>query len=612
MSFITVRVVSVIRNDTGEGLIDAGANQSVLCAVTVQLEATIFGDATQHTFEWEQLSGTPVTLINPNTLTPSFANPQSTDIEFTFYLDRGTPFEVSDVVLISSRPTDFVTGGATGAAAATLPSGTTSVASRSPSSRFLLSEVQATPSSWVTPPAGYSPLYVPEDVFNIRNMLNAQYWLMNDIDLSEYTNWDPIGTPGKPFIGDLQGNGYVIDNLTITSATKDAGLFSTIAGGALIEKFGITNANISGVGSSVYKGILAGRAAGIVTVRDCYAEGTVASGGDLAGGFIGDTGSNASSIYDNTYADVTVTGGGTDVGGWTGTFSGTPTYIENYGNTTKTASIVGTGSPGGAEVSGLTTAQLNAEANYTGWDFVDTWEIDEGVSPAALQEKKSLTVRAGTCLDTMVVWERQEFAPHETGKFAYVGKGVPGDGYHVGIPQYIPKGARIEKKVGTNWVQYAQISAQQRFFNLAQNDVVRIYWRWRLQGGGIITKNIETLDPREFFSSDLSGAITPKPVGSDGVSGGATGASAAVDSFNLVIVISNPRLIAKLVTDPVTGGVTGQSSSASYNFSILRFVGVAKTPAVSGDPGVTGGATGQSSAAPYNLVITRATGINIG
>jgi hypothetical protein len=166
---------------------------------------------------------------------------------------------------------------------------------------------------------------------------------------------------------------------------KDAGLFSRIGNGATIEDLGVTNANISGVADSFYKGVLAGSATGAVTVQNSYTEGTVDSDGDLAGGFIGDTGTDAGSTFTNTYSDVTVTGGGTDTGGWAGTFDGTPTYVENYGNTTKTASVVGTGSPGGTEVSGLTTAQLNAEVNYTDWDFTNTWEIDEGVSPATLQ-----------------------------------------------------------------------------------------------------------------------------------------------------------------------------------------------------------------------------------
>jgi len=106
MPFITARVVSTIRPDAIAADAFAGPDQSVLCASIVQLEATIIGDDIEnHTFVWEQTFGTPVTLINPNTLTPSFVNPQTTDIEFTFYLDKDTPYESADVVIITRRPT---------------------------------------------------------------------------------------------------------------------------------------------------------------------------------------------------------------------------------------------------------------------------------------------------------------------------------------------------------------------------------------------------------------------------------------------------------------------------------------------------------------------------
>jgi len=845
MPFITARVVSVIRDDTIAAAAFAGIDQNVLCLSTVQLEGTVIGDdPANHTYLWVQTSGDTITIINPTTLTPWFVSPGTSDIEITFYIDKDTPFEDSDVVRISATPTDNATGGATGATAATEFGGTATVASRSTSTSFLLSEAKTAPSSWTNPPAGYSPLYEPEDVYNMRNMLGAQYWLMNDIDLSEYANWDPIGTSTKPFIGELQGNGYVIDNLTITSSTKDAGLFSHIGSGALIEEVGIIGANISGVGSSIYKGILAG-VVDEATIQNCYTEGTVASGNDLAGGFVGDTGTSASSTFTNTYADVTVTGIGTDVGGWAGTFSGTPTYVENYGNTTKTASVVGTGSPGATEVAGRTTEELQARSAYDGWDFVNTWDwpepnfsnvvlqldmegadesqttfdassynhtvtingtsaIDtdqskvgsssfrkgsikdsvarnaafditdtlhwtaeawvrfngdpgtadtpffagpyhspgnlnwlwrlnnnnmefimgsgtvgsiasasaawnpvgsqwyhiavciergstdylrmfvdgtqigsddatfdglgsngntsayfglalgsywnnavtlsgwldnvrivrgealytEDFTPeatpfstanppdlgnaVALQEQDTLTVRNSTCNDTMVVWPRQEYSPNgfNIGKREYIGKGVPGDGYSIGGSRYIPKGARIEKKVGNNWVPYAQIPGNQRFFNLAQDDVVRAYWRWQQSGGGLMTKNIETLHPGMFASSDISGGTSVRPGGASAVTGGGTGTSSPV-GYNIVITIQNPTKITKPQDDPVTGGGTGTSSTVS-DLILNRYPNAAnKTPAHDGI-GVTGGATGATAVAPHSLVIDRDNGGSIG
>ena len=680
MPFITARVISVVRPDAIAALAFAGNDQSVLCASVVQLEGSITGDdIANHTFEWEQTFGTPITLINPNTLTPSFVNPQVSDIEITLYIDRNTPYEDSDTVFISRGPQDAVTyygeagtkglGGTGAVTQSNLAS--TNVVATDKGLRVLNPTVDGY--SYTNPPeAKYSPIFKASDLDRVRKNVKGAYWLMNDIDLSDYDNWDPIGTATKPFSGELQGNGFKIDGLTISgeetivvdsapnlpdvttlsttdsltvsgditsfpnsinwtpdglncaiprdtddvlwysasspfdfntltlaatvtpnysgsnrihqivfnddgtkafwseyafarvytfnlstpydltecngalpdatfepagrnyhlglwisldgtkmyitdaltgvtdlgitnytlstpwdlsTATEDgrvitdagglnegradgvivngagtrlwmvqpngvgpaddeiiqldmsiphdlttaaitgkykvnnpgviwmtglswspgapndvwiaytstprtlrrvtgdfgaqtitqasnatAGLFAYIGNGAVIEDVGVTNASISNFSSVGYKGILAGSAqgpttddGGAVTVRNSYVEGTVGSGGDNAGGLIGHTGANASSIFENTYADVTVTGGGTDEGGWTGTFSGTPTYIENYSNTTKTASVVGTGAPGGTEVDGRTTDELVNEDFYTGWDFVDTW-----------------------------------------------------------------------------------------------------------------------------------------------------------------------------------------------------------------------------------------------
>ena len=81
MPFITARVVSVIRTDAIAALADAGADQSILCLTLVQLQGQILGDdAANHTFEWEEtLPGGSITLINANTLSPSFLDPGSSD-----------------------------------------------------------------------------------------------------------------------------------------------------------------------------------------------------------------------------------------------------------------------------------------------------------------------------------------------------------------------------------------------------------------------------------------------------------------------------------------------------------------------------------------------------
>jgi hypothetical protein len=332
MPLVSVNVFTIFSDPTPEAVAFAGEDQSILCAsfVTLQGEITFLpGDSIDnHTFEWEQDAGDIVTLINPNTLTPSFvADPLAlNDYAFTLYVDRGTPLEVSDQVIITRTPTTTITG-ALGAGVFGSNAGTTAnwapSASASAMQADLLTDVDLKATSYpynYPPDSTYSPIYKAEDLRRIKNNLAGKYWLMRDVDMSELDYpWEPLGTPQRPFSGELQGNGFSIQNLTIDGGTIPAGLFSYIGNGAVIKQVGLTNANISGVGSGVYKGILAGSAqgpstddGGAVTVRDVYVTGDLNSGGGNAGGLIGHTGTNVSTTIENTYADVNVTEVGAD------------------------------------------------------------------------------------------------------------------------------------------------------------------------------------------------------------------------------------------------------------------------------------------------------------
>ncbi len=80
-------------------------------------------------------------------------------------------------------------------------------------------------------PDGYTPVYTAEDLNNIRNNLSGKYILMNDIDLSSFKNWTPIGTLNSPFAGEFNGNSFTVKNLKITKAEGEnpsVGLFGTI------------------------------------------------------------------------------------------------------------------------------------------------------------------------------------------------------------------------------------------------------------------------------------------------------------------------------------------------------------------------------------------------
>lgn len=61
-----------------------------------------------------------------------------------------------------------------------------------------------------------------EQMNNVRQNMAASYVLMNDIDLSGYSNWEPIGTHDSPFHGIFNGNNHTITGLTIINSVTDA------------------------------------------------------------------------------------------------------------------------------------------------------------------------------------------------------------------------------------------------------------------------------------------------------------------------------------------------------------------------------------------------------
>lgn len=89
----------------------------------------------------------------------------------------------------------------------------------------------------------YYVLTSEEDIEAIGNQypLSGNYILGNNISLSN--EWIPIGSPDNPFTGVFDGNGYTIDNLTVSKKTDDMGFFGA-ARDAVIKDIILENANI--------------------------------------------------------------------------------------------------------------------------------------------------------------------------------------------------------------------------------------------------------------------------------------------------------------------------------------------------------------------------------
>ena len=174
------------------------------------------------------------------------------------------------------------------------------------------------------------------------------YELMADLDIGAMTdNWVPIGNDRSPFTAILDGNNHTISNLTVTTSTRQVGLFgyarnSTITAIALSgadieggdEVGGIVGRNEGAIANSYIIGKVIGnnRVGGLVglsrgDIFNSYAKADVSGDGDNVGGFVG--AQNGGKML-NSYADgMTTMADGDNVGGFIGNQSG-GTIVNAY------------------------------------------------------------------------------------------------------------------------------------------------------------------------------------------------------------------------------------------------------------------------------------------
>ncbi|RED85123.1 S-layer homology domain-containing protein [Cohnella phaseoli] len=227
--------------------------------------------------------------------------------------------------------------------------------------------------------------------------LSDSYELMNDLDLTGL-NWDPIGDTGQPFTGTFEGNRYIIRNLNVAGSHDDAGLFAASSG--TIQNIGLENASVSGGGRV---GGLVGNNSG--TISNAYVKGSVV-GDEQVGGLIGFNGGTATVEY--TYAAGHVSG--TDhTGGLIGESSAgmaTASYWD--------AEVGGLNASGGGE--GKTTADMQLENTYSGWDFAGTWAMINGTTYPMFNrhiDNLKLQALAATPNAGVLSWNPAVFVPDQ-------------------------------------------------------------------------------------------------------------------------------------------------------------------------------------------------------
>ena len=291
-------------------------------------------------------------------------------------------------------------------------------------------------------PEGYTAVHDISELSAIRNDPRGDYILMNDIDMSSTneggdddcgTGWDSIET----FDGTLDGNGYRVVGMQIFgefASGANVGLFEEIGDGGEVKNFGMVDGNISIIsGSGMKVGMLAGNTKDLTNFENCYVNGKITVKGTergYIGGLIGYDASGSATISDSYNAcdiDGSQTEGNYYIGGicgnsavaygWameqcynSGMVKGNENSLVgavcgeyNVRDIKNLKYLKGTAAQGigdrmdNASCTSLTDAQMKNQNYFTGFDFVNTWEIDpycEGYPYPQLKNNRMIKVSA--------------------------------------------------------------------------------------------------------------------------------------------------------------------------------------------------------------------------
>lgn len=111
------------------------------------------------------------------------------------------------------------------------------------------------------------------------------YELENDLDLSGYDSWEPVGNSAV-FYGHFDGQGYTISSMTINDGENYyTGLFGRTGDTAEISDLNLSNVDITASGGNTYTGGLVGMNAGLIS--NCTVSGDI-RGTNWLGGLVGD------------------------------------------------------------------------------------------------------------------------------------------------------------------------------------------------------------------------------------------------------------------------------------------------------------------------------------
>lgn len=233
----------------------------------------------------------------------------------------------------------------------------------------------------VVPDPTKTGISTAEELQNIENDLTGDYELLNSIDMSDVTDWIPIGFlfksqgPTKAFSGTFEGHFFTISNLTINNPQRnDVGLFAALISPATITNLVLKNIIINSDvvapsrDGSEFIAPLAGFVPGQCIITQVAAINCQINMGapdfpdfpdarpNRVGGLIGGAQTGAHAIFTRCHADTTITvtetedTGTSGVGGFRG--SGGCEITDCYAIGNITGSSPALGDPDGSSLAG--------------------------------------------------------------------------------------------------------------------------------------------------------------------------------------------------------------------------------------------------------------------
>ena len=284
----------------------------------------------------------------------------------------------------------------------------------------------------------------PADVDDIRNDMNANYVLTQNVDMTPWGNFTPI-----PCLhGIFDGRGYEIQNLDLNdtgsvilwyNGDNAWGLFSRIGDKGIVRRLGLKDPSVRlGTGSNTPMGPIAGMVLG--RIENCWVEGgslTVTGNTGSCGGLVGQL---RHTVYGGQPSlPVSPKSRGAIVNCWTAialvgvinpvSHGGITGRVDNAFGSTETGTyfdkdVANTDAvgQGGSNATPYTTAEAIQSSNYPEYDFDNDWEADDGVDyprhldpgrgngadPAYLRFPAELLTFAGTYSGSVINWTADE------------------------------------------------------------------------------------------------------------------------------------------------------------------------------------------------------------